>query len=311
MLPEMFFNELSLLPLAADVPAGRERAEQFVTTLRAATMRGIQRTLRVPESFFTEPVARGYYWQNWLNDNRVDREIRQFFRSLATKLSFLRDEPDAEAGWKNVDCLWQNQLSLGLKAAYVADGLAVSVLSIPQWDTPWIECDIHELVDENIDSRPEILHHAASTNHLDPHMGWIQHRIRDSVEDGRELWQRFSDLFPLLGCCQEVEEQMVNLPVPALPSIARGLFYLNAFCVGWQSRIFNPDGIQCAVSPESAPTLIKYSAERTFLCPDGEQRTFTWHAKVGSWRIYFDPAPGPGHLFVGYVGKHLRTVKFH
>ncbi len=156
-------------------------------------MRGIQRTLRVPEGFFSEPVAPGYYWQNWLNDKRVDREIRRFFRSLATKLAFLKDEPDAEADWKDIDCLWRDRLSLGLKAAYVADGLAVSLYSTAEWDTPWLACDIHELVDGNIDSRSEIVHHSASIDHLDPHMNWIQHRIRDSVEDGRELWQRFRD----------------------------------------------------------------------------------------------------------------------
>ena len=96
-----------------------------------------------------------------------------------------------------------------------------------------------------------------------------------------------------------------------LPSIVRGLFNLNAFCITWQNGAFDPGEIQCAVSPESGPTLQRYSEERTFMCPDGQQRVFSWHAKVGSWRLYFDPAPGPGHLFVGYAGKHLRTVTLH
>jgi len=103
---------------------------------------------------------------------------------------------------------------------------------------------------------------------------------------------------------------MAGLPPSALPRIVSGLFSLNAFCAAWQNGGFAPEAIPCPVSPESEATLQKYPEERTFLCPDGTSRLFNWHAKVSSWRIYFDPGLGLGRLLVGYVGKHLRTVKF-
>lgn len=306
----MFFNELSLVP-AADIPAGQQRVARFVATIRAATTRGVQRALHLPENFFGVPIAPGYYWKNWLNDNHIDLEVRRFFRSLATKVPFLRNMPDAEAYWRDIDCLWQNQLSLGLKAAYVADGLAVSIFCQPEWDTSWLECEIRELVDGDIDNQLEMIHHAASVDDLDPHMSWIQNGIRNAVGTGRDLWLRINDFFPLLTICEEVERQMADLPTDALPSIARGLFHLNAYCIGWQLGGFDPGQIQCIISPDSRTTLDRYGAERTFLCPDGERRVFTWHAKLGFWRIYFDPAPGPGRLVIGYVGQHLRTVRFN
>lgn len=311
MLIEMFVNELSLTPVAVDVLTGQNRARQFALTMREATVRGVQRTLRLPENFFANPIGPNYYWQTWLSDNRVEREVRQFFLSLASKVPFLVDDPDLESVWKGIDCYWQNQLALGLKAAYLADGLALSMASRQEWDSHLVECDIQEIIGEDVDCRNEVIHHASSTHHIDPQLTWIEQRIQVSVTNGKELWSRLGDFFPLLACCSGVEEQMAVLPVQALPNIVRGLFKLNAFSVAWQNGGFNPEEVQCVVSLESESTLQRYSGERTFMCPDGQQRLFSWHAKVGSWRIYFDPAPGPGRLFVGYVGKHLRTVKFH
>lgn len=310
MLLEMFINELSLSPAAPDVTTGQNRVRQFVLTMREATACGARRTLRVPEDFFANPIGPNYYWQNWARDNRVERELRQFFLSLATKEPFLGDQPDVEAVWNEIDCFWQNQAALGLKAAYVSDGLALSMSSRQEWDNFLIECDIHEVVEEEVECRMEVVHHASSTRHIDPQMAWIEQRIQGAVNDGRELWHFRCDFFPALDWCSGVQDLMASLPTLALPSIVRGLFSLNAFCASWQNGAFDPQGIRCVVSPDSESTLQRYYEERTFLCPDGQHRVFSWHAKVGSWRIYFDPAPGPGRLFVGYLGKHLRTARF-
>jgi len=306
---EMFFNELSLVP-AANISEGQRQVDQFVQTIRAATHNGIGLTLQIPENFFSSAIAPEYYWNNWLKDDRIDIEFRRFFRSIATKTPFLRDTPDMEADWRDIDCLWQNQFSLGFKAAYIADGLALSIPSRSEWDVPWIECTIHELVNEEVDIRLESIHHAVSPNHLDSHLGWIHGRIQNAVGTGCELWQQRNNFFPLLIFCNGVEQQMTGLPAAALPSIVRGLTQLNAFCISWKSGGFNPNNIKCSVSPESQTTLNLYRTERTFLCPDGWRQVFSWHAKLGSWRVYFDPAPGPSHLLIGYVGNHLRTVRF-
>ncbi len=164
---------------------------------------------------------------------------------------------------------------------------------------------------EDIDCRVDRIHHASTRDHILKHVDWILHRIQTTVSDGRVLWRNMSDFFPLLNCCTEVEEQMANLPKLALASITRGLFHLNAFCVGWQSGGFDANRVGCNVSPDSTPTLQQYAEEREFTCPDGQKRVFSWHVKAGKWRIYFDPAPGVGHLFIGYVGGHLRTVAFN
>src|SRR5690242_4418995 len=97
---EMFVNELSLIPEAADLSSAHARAEQFVHTIRAATSRGVQRILHTPEDFLSRVLAPAYSWYNWFQDSRVERELRQYFLSLATKVPYLRDDSDAEARWR-------------------------------------------------------------------------------------------------------------------------------------------------------------------------------------------------------------------
>jgi len=308
----MFLNELSMATLADDVQIAQRRIADWILTLRAATAGGVQRTIHLPATFHASPIAEGYYWQSWLNDGRVERELKQFFLALATKLPFLEDDIEAQASWAAIDCLLDNQQTSGLKGAYVTDGIAVSFLSGEQWNTASVECEIQEIVDEDIVSRSEILHHASRPVHIEEQAEWIAQRLQSTVATGTELWQRVPELFPSLVFCPGVEQQMEGLETYSLPSIMRALIHLNSYCLQWQEGAFQPDGIQCVVSPESQPTLQQYGDERTFRCPNGIERTFSWHAKVGRrWRIYFDPSSGPGSMLIGYVGAHLRTVKFN
>jgi hypothetical protein len=62
-------------------------------------------------------------------------------------------------------------------------------------------------------------------------------------------------------------------------------------------------------SVDSAATLQEFGGDRTFLCPDGERRTFSQHLKLRhTWRIYVYVLPDSGLCCVGYAGPHLPTV---
>jgi len=310
MSVKMFMNEFSLTPAAIDVSSGKERLERFVLTIRAATMQGVCRTLYLPDNFSANKIAPSYYLKDWLLDKNVDCELRRFFTSLATKSPFLRYEEKLADTWAGIDCLWQNKKSLGLKAAYVADGLAISILSQPQWDNPYIQCEIQEIIDNNVCCRSTSIHHASSSTHIKVHVIWLQQSSQHSVENGTELWQRTEELFPALIFCFTVKNQMSKLSYQSLDSIIRGLSRLNTFCTEWRLGPFDHTKTQCSVSPESKSTLEKYRSEHTFLCPDGQKRLFSLHAKIGKLRIYFNYDLGPGSLLIGHIGEHLPTVRF-
>jgi hypothetical protein len=169
--------------------------------------------------------------------------------------------------------------------------------------------------DENenlIDEQLEIIH-ASRSNHVQEHSDWINNRIRSRVVSGLELWNRKDELFPSLIFCEAVSDQLQSLGAenPILQLVKNRLSELEDYCKGWTDEAFEPNNLR-NVSPESQVTLQnpKYSKERTFLCPDGKRRVFSWHVKLSfGWRIYFFPNEQK-KMIVGYVGCHLRTVKY-
>ena len=80
----------------------------------------------------------------------------------------------------------------------------------------------------------------------------------------------------------------------------------------WQAGYFSLEGYPFEESGESEPTLNKYGGERTFLCPDGEERLFERHVKLKecNWRIHFFPEVKTTKVIIGYVGSHLPTDKY-
>ena len=114
---EMFMNELSFDNTTPDIGLGQNRVKQFVTTIQEASLRGVQRKIHLPYDYLSMPIAAGYYLRNWLGDNRVDIELRRYFRSLATSVPFLNSEPDLENIWTDTDCFWHNIPTLRIKSS--------------------------------------------------------------------------------------------------------------------------------------------------------------------------------------------------
>jgi hypothetical protein len=311
MQVEMFFNDLSYVPAAIDVPTAHRRTEQFVRTLREAASRGVQRVLRAPEGFLATQLAPGYFWKDWFVDSRVQREVRQYFRSLNTKMPFLTDMPEEHNRSLGLDFFHNGGRALGLGACYIGDGLCVSLTSNPPWNVPSLDLEVHEIVEDTFQARNERVCHASTVAHVVQHDAWIKERLERLATSSMELWNRRAEWFPRLEFCTATENQISRLPRACLPIMVRGLHALSIYCADWRGGAFDPHRIECSVSPETQSTLQQYSAERTFMCPDGINRVFSWHVKLGHWRVHFHPEAAQGHLYIGYLGKHLSTARFH
>ena len=312
----MFFNELSLSPPLSNLTEARRCKDEFIRLLSVAKKAGLT-ILRVHEGFredFLHP------WYNSSLDGRDKNDLldlKRYLTSLATKSPFLDKDSDITC-WKDMDCFYCSQSNgknkeqaLGLKAAYVKNGLAVSIPSSNDWQSNWITCEIQEFLNDDIDSQIQEIRHASQDLHLACHASWLEDNKKDLIKSGKNLWERVSDFFPRLEFCADVERQMQRFSGSSLKSIQKGLEALNDYSEQWKSGSFNPNLIDCVVSPESSSTLGKFSSEREFLCPDGTKRCFSWHVKIGDWRIHFHyDEHSPGNMLIGYVGKHLRTVRF-
>ncbi|MEO5346744.1 MAG: hypothetical protein H7834_10260 [Magnetococcus sp. YQC-9] len=311
---DLIFNERSLTPLAEGREIARKRVQGFLETVRTAFQKGINRQLRTKDAFLNDMLASGYTWRDWQKDSDVPRELRHYFLGISTRAPFLVGLEALEEKKPEFEFFHKGQPCEGLGAAHLSDHFPVSLLSQKAWDVQLVDLEIRQLRDDGeIDAFMARLPHASRPEHLEFHYkDVIQERLGKTIGTGDDLWNHAGQYFPSLSFCAGVQGQMHNLPHEAIAPILRGLFCLEQFCQEWSTGGFDQNNLSCASSPESRGTKTQYAEERTFPCPDGLTRLFNYHVKLGhSWRIHYDPAPGPGKLYIGYVGRHLRTARYH
>ena len=316
---DRIFNELSLAPMANDKYAAQSKMSGFVRTLNEANKQGIRGPLRIPINFFSVKVAPDYSLHDWTDDSDVTKEERMFIKTLATKSPFLIDSAWTEAMALEYDFKIDAHQVAGCGIAYLLDGLSVSILSEACWDTHVLNLTVEQLEGDDIQATSKEIVHASRPAHILKHLDWVINRLANSVDCGDDVWQRRGELFPSLTFCEAVEKQVRELDYgpSMLQQVVNSLFALEAFCKIWTEGAFESKRILLPMptSPESSATLKykkgKFEHERTFRCPDGIERVFSWHAKIGfnAWRIHFwfDDAK-PSTLLIGYIGKHLPTV---
>lgn len=317
MAVEIVFNELSLKTPFDSKQAARRLMTKFIDTLRTSTGQGAKRKLCTMSNFDHLELSVDYQIVQWRNDSEVEREERSFLRTLQDK----NDPPLPDIANLSVETNYLGTRSIGLEYAVVFEALAISIQSEEQWDCDRLKLTVTkleeegELVDELID-----IYHASSKSHVLNHTAWIQERNRTNIISGKDLWDRRNELIPNLKLCNSTVDQLTVLQEgnSMLRPVIRRLFELEDFCRNWQFGAFLPDTLPCLATTESQVTLQKYGSERTFICPDGQQRLFSWHVRLTplAWRIYFIPeepnSPNQsGKIIIGYIGSHLRTVRFN
>ena len=321
MTVSLVFNELSLRRPAPDKHTARKWMTEFVGTLKAAIDHKVT-VLRMRDNFGDLPLSLDYPMGAWFGDNSVSRDERDFVLAYATQYSFirpydedLRDDENFQSGKLAFEGKLGSDKAQGLGFAYLLKGLALSILSEQCWDTAWLNLDCFEWDPEyqKFVEKSETLRHVARSRHLtDIHVSWIEERIRASVRTGSELLQRASILFPNLVFCKGARKQIEDSAASSmpLPSVLEHLFELEKLANAWEQGEFNYQNIHNA-SPESPSTLGRFGQQRSFVCPDGQRRLFSWHLKSlpNPWRIHIQADSRQKKILIGYVGRHLPTVR--
>ncbi len=316
MALDIVLNELSLETPAPDQLVARQWISNLIQTVRAINAQTKNQSIfRSQYDFYSTLLASDYSLRQWLNDNQVDREERRFIKSLATKAPFSEDilEPvevlSIENNIASCEFRYKGKLAIGLGIAYLLDTISVSVNSSSCWDCSYLNLEVIS-IDED-DEKITIVH-ASRKEHLQDHIDWIKNRIHSNI-DGEALWNQKGDLFPNLQFCSSVEKQLQNLLIgnSMLEHVKERLHKLQKYTENWTEKSFNSNLLNCSASPESEATLKKYSKERTFICPDGQKRIFSWHVRLPlGWRIHFYPEK-PKKILIGYIGEHLPTANFN
>lgn len=326
---EPVLNELSLEHPAPDIAEARRRMTRFIRTFTRATGEyKLKRTLRVKdENVNYLELAPEYSLHLWSYDKQVPREERVFFNQLQTKQPYLVEHADKEDTAVTMECYWTNKPAVGFQAALLLDTLAMSLPSDPVWNTSRVEVLVRELdLDgEWLPESVEQVYHVGRAGHLQELAAWIAQRRQaeenqqlQAIQTSADVWKQRHILCPSLEFCAIVQDQLVeHAPqIDHIKAIRLRLLYLEQYSQQWRQSggKFNKDHLAGNASPERAVTLQHpdYGPRRIFRCPDGQERTFSWHLKMfDGWRLHFYPDEERQTIIVGYIGPHLPTVKFH
>ncbi len=322
MSVELFLNELSYRPVAENQIAAQQRMLVLITTLQKATKSGAKRILRTNSPIDNIELADEYRLSDWRYNHNVRRKYREewrFLLVLATKAPFLADhdkETTATDQAERSEFTFEGQPTKGLGITGITDGIAISFDSDPKWDHAYLPLEYAYLNDDSdIETHHLQVQHGSKPAHIETHHSWIQEQIKNAIRDGKDAWEQRATLFPRLAFCDSVASQLLQLQAndSNWNYVVKHLWELQRYADTWTEGAFNPDHIQLPTSVESTVTLTQYPAERTFSLPDGETRLFSWHSKINwsGWRIYFHPDTAKRIVTVGYIGKHLPTVKYH
>lgn len=135
-----------------------------------------------------------YHLFDWLKDERVDKELRQQFRKIATNAPFVLDDETALLAKQALSEFSLPDLEghvLGLGVAFLGDSISVSFLSNPMWDRAYMDLKWDFIdSDETYHERAEKVRHASQTGHLDIHLDWLQ-----ALKDAKD-WNPSKVFFP-------------------------------------------------------------------------------------------------------------------
>lgn len=315
MNPLVFWNELAERPLAATTAEGNARMDRLVdafAALRRAVPSAPAPRLRSHGPLDSTPLCDGHTVADW--QINADRTRRTLFLQLATSSPLLRSDDDADS-WDRYgcsDCWAGGESAMGLRAAWAVDELAVSLDSDERWRHASIPAQVEILGDDGQSSRHTVvIRHMATLPDVEEHRGWLAERVRRSVADGRDLWDRRRALLPNLDLCQEVERQLGNLDAGSdqFRQVLVRLFRLDAVIAVWAQNDARPPvgpeflpPFKC--TPETPQTLKEEAIEHTATRPSGESHLFKWHVRFtpGAGRVFFDVDATSGRGVVGYVG---------
>jgi len=298
----LFLNELS-----CGTPQSAERVdkamEDFVALLRCLKQFRPEAALISPVKREDLELAQGYYVNQWIGARPRNHDLWQFIRRMQNRSPYSAVLPPDAA--EDTECWVNNAKANGLTAAHLMDGLLVSLLVDPAWDTSWVDATCHKFDQEADDIVTGFIkvRHAAKTDHVQSHEHWIKRAGTSEFRFGSQIWGARADLYPHLDFLPRVERDLRDLIPEWVVPVANRLASLNEAIEEWNPQSSRELVWKTEVTPESQT--------RQRLCwfkdLDGEQRLFELHARFRphQGRIHLRLVPEKSTARIAYIGLKL------
>lgn len=319
---EIVFNELSFTERAASRQYAGEVYRDFfslvdmVSALKIAPVR-----IRTTFDLANETISEEYFTlKDWFKT--LSHDVRQRY------LGYIVQDPIIV---KNPYFTYYNNDCVGFGYAFIEDLVSISYSTNHTWIASQYTLTKDFLPHDGAGNIiGEVITDEVTVNHCLSVEGRINHElwIRNAYQTRQDndlktvrqendfdiFWEKKGMLFQWLEFASEVNQQVRLYGSFKNDDLKRAINYLsmlNQHLVSVNAGNAEFDNLPGDNSNDSEATLNKYGVERIFTCPDGIQRTFSLHVKLGDVRIYLIPRQADGKYIVGYIGMHLRTVKFN
>ena len=312
------FNELSARKRADTRTEGWRRLDGMLCAI-AGVMRGDPAELvSIDDRLWSCELADGYTVAAWTAT--AEPELRGLLLGIATKTEFPVEAGDALSNRFHLSEFHlpegvgsrRSSVARGLGAAYLLHGIGASLLSEPQWGQTRITLD-HHWLDDDCRERADTVDvlNLAEPRQVHEVSGALFHRSQQALaSDALDFAARKEECFPHLRFGRAAGEQVGNLPPTLFRQVVLKLTVLDDACRKWRrsATTHYPEVSDCR--PESEPTMQHYGHLRVFPDHEGRNRTYELHVSVGRrYRIHLRIVQQPRVIEIGYVGRHLRTVR--
>ncbi|MEV1007592.1 hypothetical protein [Streptomyces sp. NPDC049881] len=312
-MPLLFLNELSCG--TACEPGRADRAmTRFARAVAAVARSDRSGTTLVSKDPITGLLlAEGHPIGKW-HGNPRNKELWQRLLLMQSKYPHRAVFPEGTDAY-DIEYRHEGDVSEGLGAAHLMDGLGISLPVEARWDADELTLEREQLVEDD-DGNTGVrvsavrVRHLSDPEHCATHHGWIVEGVEAaragglaSVRRGDELWERRAELFPHLQFIPRVEHDLRQLAEAWVRPVRNRLAELEAAVSAW-------DPATRPISPQWRSDVRQEFESRRRLCwfeDEGVRRLFEWHCE-------FLPKPGRLHfriiaeqrvLRIGYVGRKL------
>lgn len=306
----IFLNELSFCGQASNKYQGAQLMSDMLKVLKILQQIS-NKPIATSSILWEKKIGPQYSVRDYIFDRSIDQAVRNYFQIITTKGPYI--ECLFSQSLDEHKCYLQNENILDVSwtsvaAAFFFDGILASLKGAPQFASETINvfCCLKGAEQQEAD--------IINQYNPDQAESFVRNFLRQNLNSWENLWHSRSALFPEITFCEEVKGQLQssNYSHSVLQKIIRHLDCMNKYMKAIRSgKIKAPNYTQMGIeaSQESEITLKHYGHLRTFKCPDGKKRVFSWHSKIKgkvNLRIYFYPPDKENeHFLIGYIGRHL------
>ncbi|MDX1905031.1 MAG: hypothetical protein SFU27_12810 [Thermonemataceae bacterium] len=310
---ELVFNEISLEKPAKSLQQASNAIQDMFSIADEVVKLHQQKVSILAKIFFNAiSLSEDYTFQQWLTS--LPKELKQRYLNYITKSPIIQEYP--EYHFRGTECQG------GFAYACQNDLATISYDPYSEW------AEIKYLITKNsleeLEDDTEVVSEDLEVLHI-PNASMVfkfeiffrnkiqftQNKNFSNLKNIQDFWDNRETLLPNLHFCECVNEQIQVFSIDGkdFGIIFNKLSILNEYYAHNKEKY--PKDLGLNFSSESESTLNQYSQERIFQLPNGENQLFTLHIKLNSHRVYFHFEKVTQKCYIGYIGKHLRTVKYN